>query len=122
MTGELPVSGTGGIAFFGAFVELVLKVDHVLCERCDPALQLVDVDWRPQSGLGPNLFAQNLREPLFQLPNASGQAVVALVRIGQIRLEGGPADCTACPSLRDGAATAPEAQLSQEGVRLRNHA
>jgi hypothetical protein len=76
----------------GAFVELVLEVDDVLFERGDPALQLVDVGGRPESGLGPDLFAQDLRESLFQLPDAAGEAAVALVCVGPIRLEGGPAD------------------------------
>jgi len=76
---EFAVGGAGGGEVFVAFVELLLKVEVVLFELADALVEGIDVGGGAEPGLVPGLFAERLREPLFQLLDAGAEPGDSLV-------------------------------------------
>ena len=64
----------------------------MLFERADLLLEPVDVVGDAETGLVPCLFAERFGETLFELVNPGGEANGALVSVGQVGLQGCPAD------------------------------
>ncbi|MFI0811880.1 hypothetical protein [Streptomyces echinatus] len=57
---QLVVGRSGSLEFIGTFIELTLDVGEVLLQHLDAFLELVDVGWRPQAGLGSGGLAEGL--------------------------------------------------------------
>ncbi|MER5540830.1 hypothetical protein [Streptomyces mirabilis] len=90
--GEFPVRGSRSVEFVGSLLQLTANFGELLFQVDDPPLQLVDVNWDAEPGVGPGRLAQGLGEPLLQLADLGLQAGVTFQCVGQIRLERGPAD------------------------------
>jgi hypothetical protein len=96
-SGQLAVGRSGSLQFIGTFIELTLDVGEVLLQHRDALLKLVDVGWRSEAGIGPSGLTEGLGEALLQLPDPCGEAFVPFQGVGQVGVEGGPAD--GCDSL-----------------------
>lgn len=85
--GQFSVGGPCGFQFVGPLVELALDVGEILLQHRDALLELVDVGWRAQPGLGPDGLAEGLGEALLQLPDPHGKAFVPFQCVGQLGLQ-----------------------------------
>ncbi|MCC9707282.1 hypothetical protein E4N62_19575 [Streptomyces sp. MNU76] len=91
-SGQIPVGLPRGTEIGPGLLQRGGQFDIVLLQPRDLPLELVDVRWGSEPGLLPCLSSQRLRQPLLQLLDASGQAGVAGLGVGEVGLERGPAD------------------------------
>jgi hypothetical protein len=90
---QFAVGGACGVEILVAFVELEAEIDRLLFEVDDPLFELVDVVGGAEAGFAPGLFAEDLRESLFELADSCGEADRALLGGEQVCLQRGPAGC-----------------------------
>jgi hypothetical protein len=89
---ELAVRGPGGGQVVALFFELEAEAGDLLLELADLLVEGVDVGGCREPGLTPGLFAERLRQPFFQLPDAGVQPDGAFMGSEQVRLQGCPGD------------------------------
>jgi hypothetical protein len=71
---DLAVGGAGGDEVVVAVVELELQVDDLLFAGGDSGLELFGAVGAADTGLAPDLLAQDLAEPAFEAPDLGGEA------------------------------------------------
>ena len=85
---ELAVRRPGGGQVVALFFELEAEVNDLLLQLAHLLVKGIDVGGYREPGLAPGLFAERLRQPFLQLPDAGVQPGGAFVGSEQVRLQG----------------------------------
>jgi len=93
---QLAVRGSRGCEFVVAFFELQAQVGGLLFEVGDFLVERVDVGGCAEPGFTPCLFAERIRQQLFELPDAGVEPDGAFVGGEQVSLQGCAGDSGAC--------------------------
>ena len=68
-------------------VKPVVRVEELLLELDDPALQSIDVLWRAEAGLAPGLLAEHFGQSRLKLADSGGEPAVAFMCVDEIGLQ-----------------------------------
>jgi hypothetical protein len=89
---QFAVGGAGGGEVLVAFLDLQTQVGHVLFEVCDLLVEGVDVGWRAEPGLAPDLLAEGFGQTLFQVLDSGVEPDGAFMGGKEVGLQRGACD------------------------------